>query len=497
MQTYYKILYNTTLRYGFRLKKINSYLKNPGKKIDQYLSILISNYFYKKNYKYAHIHFMFKTFRKYILKNHLFDKNQSILLANSGGIDSMVMTDLFLKMNISIELMHCNFNLRGNESNADEHFVKKFAAENGIPIHIKRFNTLGYASEKKVSTQMAARNLRYEWFETLINETGFLYYATAHHQDDQIETFFINLFRGTGVSGLRGIPKKNGHCVRPLLFASRKMIEHYAQANNIKFREDSSNYKDNYLRNKIRHFILPAIEKSESNFRNGFQNTFNFLADAENFITNEIDKKRIDFIENRGDLYFISIEKIINEKNGAFVLFELLKPFNFNHPTVLNIIKSLKNQAGKRFLSPTYELVIDREHLIISEIDDEIDKYYEIDEFTNEIDEPLKIKFKKELLKKGKSIPANNNIAYLDFEKLRYPLKIRKYREGDKFSPLGMKGKKKLSDFFIDEKIPLPEKRNIWLLISGEDIAWIINYRIDDRFKISSNTTTALVVSLI
>jgi len=440
---------------------------------------------------------MFKTFREHILKNHLFDKNQNILLAISGGIDSMVMADLFLKMHISIGLIHCNFNLRGNESDADEHFVKKFANENGIPIHVKRFNTLAYAAEKKISTQMAARDLRYAWFEALINETGFHYYATAHHQDDQIETFFINLFRGTGVSGLRGIPEKNGYCVRPLLFARRKMIEHYAQANNTKFREDSSNYKDNYLRNKIRHFVLPALEKSEGNFRKGFQNTLNYMADAENFISDEIDKKRIDFIEKQGDLYLISIEKILHEKNGAYVLFELLKPFYFNHTTVLNIIESLQNQPGKRFLSPTYELVIDREHLIISEINDENDKYYEFDEFTNEIDEPLKIKFKKELLEKGKSIPANNNIAYLDFEKLRYPLKIRKYREGDKFSPLGMKGSKKLSDFFIDEKIPLPEKRNIWLLISGEDIAWVINYRIDDRFKIVSNTTTTLVVSLI
>jgi len=440
---------------------------------------------------------MFETFKKYILKNHLFDKGQSLLLALSGGIDSMVMTNLFIEMGIRIGLMHYNFNLRGSESDADEHFVKNFATENGIPFYAKKFNTLAYASEKKISTQMAARDLRYEWFEELIIETGFHYYATAHHQDDQIETFFINLFRGTGVSGLRGIPVKNENCVRPLLFASRKMIEQYAQANNIKFREDSSNLQDKYLRNKIRHFVLPALERSEDNFRKGFQNTFNFLADAESFIIDAIDEKRIDFIDNRGDLNFISIKKILREKNRAFVLFELLKPFNFNHPTVLNVLDSLQNPPGKRFLSPTHELVIDRDSIIISEIVDTHDEFYEIDEFTNEISEPLKIKFQKEILDKDKSIPRDKNIACLDFEKLCYPLKIRKYRDGDKFSPLGMKGKKKLSDFFIDEKIPLPEKRNIWLLTSGEDIAWIINYRIDDRFKITNTTTTALIVSLI
>lgn len=440
---------------------------------------------------------MFESFRKYILKNHLLTKNQGLLLAISGGIDSMVMADLFRKMDINIGLMHCNFNLRGNESDADEHFVKKFAAENGIPFYAKRFNTSEYASEKKISTQMAARDLRYDWFEELINETDYLFYATAHHQDDQIETFFINLFRGTGVSGLRGIPEKNGNCLRPLLFASRKMIEDYAQLNNIKYREDSSNSGDKYLRNKIRHFVLPALEKSDGNFRIGFQNTFSYLADAESFINNEIEKKRIDVIETRGDQYLISIGKILHETCGAFVLFEFLKPFNFNHPTVVNILESLQNQPGKRFLSPTHELVIDREDIIISPIDELNDSIYKIDEFTNEINEPLKIKFQKELIEKDRNIPANKNVAYLDFEKLCFPLQIRKYHEGDKFYPLGMKGKKKLSDFFIDKKIPLPEKRNVWLLTSGEDIAWIINYRIDDRFKISEETTKALVVSLI
>lgn len=440
---------------------------------------------------------MIEAFKGYISKNQLFEAGQKILLAVSGGIDSMVMASIFLQLGINTGLAHCNFKLRKTESDEDEIFVKEIAHKYNIPLYVKRFETSDFACEKKLSIQVAARDLRYEWFGQLIEEENYDFYATAHHFDDQIETFFINLLRSSGISGLRGILPKTGNCIRPLLFATRKMIEQYAFENNVNYREDSSNSKDDYLRNRIRHYIIPALEKSEKNFRTGFQSTLSILSETEKFIQTEMNKKITDFVTHRDDSVLVNMKKLSQEKNLSFVLFELLKPYNFNYSTTLNIVESLDKQSGKVFLSASHELVIDREFIIISKLLRRNDEVFEIQEDSKEIFTPIHLVFETIIFNKNTPILPEKNIAFFDLNKLNFPLKLRRYREGDKFYPLGMNDQKKLSDFFIDKKIPLPEKRIIWLLISGEDIAWIINQRIDDRFKISCETTKALVVKLI
>lgn len=443
---------------------------------------------------------MIKIFLQHLLQTNLFWGNQKILLTVSGGIDSMVMAHLFKHSGIDtqIGIAHCNFGLRGNESDADEKFVEQVAQSWKAEYFVKKFNTRSYMTQNKMSVQVAARELRYRWFEELIRNTDFDFYATAHNFDDQMETFFINLLRGTGVSGLRGIQAKNGNCIRPLLFAPRKMIEQYASVHNIQFREDSSNIKKNYLRNRIRHYVLPALENAEKEFRKGFQNTFGVLAQTEQFIEDEIAKKRLALVEIHNTFLSISIEKLKQEKNMDFVLFNLLSPFNFNYSNIFNINASLGKQSGTKFLSSTHELVIDRGKLLISEITHKKEyEEYDICEGVDEVAEPIKIKIKRVEIDKSKPIQADNNIAFLDLNKLTFPLKIRKFQRGDVFYPLGMCTRKKLSDFFVDQKISLPAKRNIWLLCSGDEIAWIIGHRIDDRFKITDKTATILILSLI
>lgn len=440
---------------------------------------------------------MLEPFLKYAKDYCLVEKEKSVLLAVSGGIDSMVMVDLFVKSGFSAGFAHCNFGLRGAESDADAAFVQEMAKKYNCPVYFKNFDTSRYAIEKKISIQMAARDLRYAWFDKLIQNTEYGCYATAHHFDDQVETFFINLIRGTGIAGLTGIAPLKGRCIRPLLFADRKMIEEYAKKNDIPSREDSSNLKDDYLRNRIRHFVLPELEKADMHFKSGMDNTFEALADAGEFIATEISIKCRSICTQKKDGEFnINIQKLKQEKHPGFVLFHILKPLGFNHSNVSNIIASIDREPGKCFLSRTHELVIDRDLLIVSARNDETGKAAEIPASAQEILSPVHLAIEIFAFD-GQAIPRSPDIAWLDYDKLHFPLVIRNYTQGDSFVPLGMKGHKKLSDFMIDRKIPLPEKRNIRLLTSGDEIAWVIGFRIDDRYKVTSKTNRVLALRLI
>ena len=439
---------------------------------------------------------MLKKFLKYVEEYCRIVTGQKILLAVSGGIDSMVMADLFVKSGFSAGFAHCNFGLRGVESDRDAAFVKDMAEKYNCQIYIKTLDATGYSYSKKVSIQMAARDMRYDWFEELIQNTDYNFYATAHHFEDQVETFFINLLRGTGIAGLTGIAPVKGHCIRPLLFAERKMIEEYAKKHDILFREDSSNLKNDYLRNRIRHFVLPELEKTDAHFKSGMENTFRALAEAGDFITNEISEKRGSVCTLKDGGLIINIQKLKQEKHPGFVLFQILKPLGFNHSTVSDIIQSLDSEPGKRFLSRSHELVIDRNMLIVSDAVDETGETVKISQSVKEIFSPVHLLM--EILEyQDQEIPKSPDIAWLDYDKLSFPLEIRNYQPGDAFVPLGMKGRKKLSDFMIDLKIPLPEKRNIRLLTSNDEIAWVIGYRIDDRFKVTQNTSRILMLHLI
>ncbi len=434
---------------------------------------------------------------QYLSDNNLIYDHQKVLLTVSGGIDSMVMTHLFKQVGIEYAIAHCNFGLRGNESDEDAFFVQEVAQVQGIPFYIKRFDTKEYAKQNKLSIQEAARSLRYNWFESLIKETDLDLYATAHHFDDQTETFFINLFRGTGISGLRGILPKNGNCIRPLLFASRARIVKFAIENRINYREDSSNANNDYLRNRIRHNILPALEKTNSGYRIGIQNTFKALSSTEHFVLSQIDALKKRMFRKCQQHFEISIVELLKNECPDFVLYELLKPFDFNFAVVKNIIKSLNGEPGKIFLSFTHEVILDRKTLLISPLIIQETEIFEIDENKTEIFQPLHFKLEIKPLTKKSVIEKNPDIAFLDFNKIKFPLRIRKYQQGDYFYPLGMKNRKKLSDFFIDNKFSLLEKRNTWLLLSGKEIAWVVGKRIDERFKLTSQSENAIIIRLI
>ncbi|MBE0638150.1 MAG: tRNA lysidine(34) synthetase TilS [Bacteroidales bacterium] len=443
---------------------------------------------------------MLQKFHQYIKSQGLFTSSSKIILTVSGGVDSMVMTKLFELSGFYFGIAHCNFKLRGTESDADAEFVQRIATELGVSFYLKEFETGSFAIENRISIQQAARDLRYRWFDELIQESDFNHYATAHHFDDQIETFFINLLRGAGISGLRGILPKNGHCIRPLLFANRIEIEAFARKHKLSFRTDSSNQSDHYLRNRIRHFVLPAFEKTRPDFRAGFESTFRNLADAENFIKAKIEKISSETMSKEDKYWKIHLGKLQMHRPLSFILFELLKPFGFNYENVLMILDSLSGIPGKSFFSPTHKILLDREYLVISELQDEDDNepdHFFITEDLVLLDFPLKLSIDKTFFSVNDTLDISKCVAQLDVDKLNFPLEIRKPDIGDFFYPLGLGGKKKLSDFFTDEKFSAIQKQNTWLLLSSGEIVWIIGYRLDDRFKITPETRKILKITLL
>jgi tRNA(Ile)-lysidine synthase len=437
-----------------------------------------------------------KGFLNFIEKESLFAETDKILLTISGGLDSMVMLELCSRAGFDIGIVHCNFSLRGIESEGDANFVSNIAQNKKMPYFEKSFETEEFAASNNYSIQEAARVLRYQWFEELCQQEGFGCYATAHHFDDQLETFFINLFRGTGVKGLRGILPKNGKCVRPLLFATRDQILEYAVINKVPYREDSSNKSDKYLRNRIRHKILPALESVKPDYKAGFKKTFQLLAGAEDFIDSEIGKFRKCLFREDKDQVLVAIDKINNLPNIEFYLYELLKPFGFNEDAVGNIPALLNRTPGKVFLSKTHQLLIDRDDIIITRIEKLKPEIFSIDAGQFDIDEPLKLTLECLPINEDFVINPDQNIAQLDREKLDFPLQIRKWKKGDYFYPLGMNGRKKLSDYFIDQKFSLLDKQNAWLMLSGKKIVWIIGHRIDDRFKFDPQTKRVFKISI-
>lgn len=443
---------------------------------------------------------MIKRFQHYCKKEKLFSKGQKILLTVSGGIDSMVMLKLFELSGLNFGIAHGNFHLRGAESDADTEFVRGVADKLNVPFFAKDFNTAGYAAREKLSIQQAARDLRYRWFEKLIDDTGFNLYATAHHFDDQIETFFINLLRGTGVSGLCGMPLRQGRCIRPLLFATREEIENFARQNKVLFREDSSNLETKYLRNKIRHFVLPSLEKANKDYRKSFSQTFDNLNDTLAFLKNEIEKIKKEVIRKKGEHTIISTEKLRQYAPVKYVLFEILKDYQFNSAKVSDIVKHLGRSSGKIFYAPHHQALLDRDALIISILKNPSDQKEDVILVENGagfMDHPVKMTFEKKPKDANFKIDPDPGSAQLDYHKLEYPLRIRKPETGDYFFPLGLGGRKLLSDFFSDLKLPAVEKQQVRVLLSGSRIAWVIGLRMDDRFKVDSSTQEIFYIRLI
>ena len=439
---------------------------------------------------------MLERFRKHIRANSLCSDDDRILLAVSGGIDSVVMTDLFAESGFSPGLAHCNFGLRGGESDGDEAFAASLAEQYSMEFHVRRFPTAEVAERDRISIQMAARNLRYEWFEELRESCNYTWIATAHNQDDVLETFFINLSRGTGIRGLTGIPPRAGRVIRPLLFAPRKDIAEYADRKGLAYREDSSNDSDKYLRNRIRHHLIPMLEEQNPSFRKSLMGTMSKLAGTEKIFIRELGKIKDSVLERREGKILVKITELERDPSMTTILYEILSDFNFPSATIESIGKSLGGNPGKQFYSPTHRLVKDREELIITPLpeDEQRRVYLELGE--GGTSEPISLDWEIVENTPKLHIPGDPHIACLDLDLLDFPLILRHRQAGDYFHPFGMNGRKKISDFLIDEKLSLPDKENVWLLASGPNIVWVIGHRIDDRFRITEKTRHVLMIRL-
>ncbi|WP_445723121.1 tRNA lysidine(34) synthetase TilS [Flavobacterium sp.] len=414
-----------------------------------------------------------------------------MLLAVSGGVDSMVLLDLFYKLRFDICVVHCNFQLRGKESDGDELFVQVKSKKLKVKSYFIRFDTEKYSKENKLSIQIAARKLRYNWFQELLSENQLDYLVTAHHLDDNVETFLINFTRGTGLEGLTGIPTQNGNIIRPLLPFSREEIENYALENKIQWREDSSNASDKYFRNKLRHDVVPILKELNTGFLSSFQKTISHLNDTKGMADDAsyiVYKEVATEIE---DTINFDLNKLLQIPNYKTYLHSFLKQYDF---TAWNDIYDLVTaQSGKQVFSNTHVLLKDRNKLILSErkaaSNNEV---YFIDSIESKVNIPLKLSITR--FSGGKDV--NSNCIFVDEDKIKFPLTIRKWQEGDEFYPFGMTGKKKLSKYFKDEKYSLLDKENQWLLCSADQIVWVIGKRADNRFKTQKTTQNIIKIEV-
>lgn len=437
---------------------------------------------------------MLEEFKRFAVKNSLFKKADKTLITVSGGRDSIVLCELFYKAKLPFSIAHCNFQLRGKEANDDEDFVKKLALKYNVEFFTKRFKTKEFAEKNKLSIQQAARVLRYEWFEEVRQKNNCNFIATAHHKDDELETFFINLVRGTGIAGLHGILPKRGKIIRPLLFADRNEIDEFVKKNKLQFREDSSNISDKYLRNKIRHKILPLFEEINPVFRRTLSEEITRLSEVEKVYNYFISANEKEVLKNNS----ISISVLKKSPFASTLLYEILKKYQFNSSVANEVFSSLDSESGRQFLSSTHRLVKDRDRLIIAKrTTTGSNTVLSVSQNEKMLNSPLKIELLKVKNSPDFKISTDSNIACLDFEKLTFPLIIRKWRNGDFFYPLGMRKKKKLSNFFTDIKLSIPEKENIWLLCSDDKIVYIVGKRIDERFKIGKQTKLIYIVRCI
>lgn len=434
---------------------------------------------------------MLKKAAQHMAEELPFLKKASLLIAVSGGLDSVVLTHLLHRLDYNIAIAHCNFNLRGIESDLDEKFVLELGNSLGTTTHLTSFQTTEIATKNKNSIQLSARNLRYDWFQQLLLNHKYDYVLTAHHLDDNLETFLINFSRGTGLDGLLGIPVINENIVRPLLPFSRDEIKQFAISEKITWREDKSNASNKYLRNKIRHQIVPVLKEINPNLLDSFLKTNRFLKQSQNLIDENIQaiKEGIWFEDSNG-IIKIDIVKLKQSKNPKAILYQLLKDYQFT--AWEDIYHLLEAQSGKKIFSKSHQLLKDRMFLLLSKktLSSKSDTIFKIDENTEQIDAPIYLKFTKVTALGLKS----KNQIYIDKDLLSFPLHLRKWQKGDIFYPSGMKGKKKLSDYFKDEKFSLLAKDQTWILCANNEIVWIVGKRQDERFIAESTSKNILQI---
>lgn len=427
---------------------------------------------------------MLTRFLAFIKENKLIDKDEKVLVAVSGGIDSMTMLQLFQKTSYKFACVHCNFKLRNSDSEKDERFITSYCASHNIPLYKTSFETIAIAKKRKISIQEAARDLRYQYFDDIANQHNYHKIAVAHNLNDTVETFLINLTRGSGIAGLTGISVKYLNIIRPLMFAHRQEIEEYVQNNEITYRTDKSNFDTKYTRNKIRHEILPLFEQINPSFLNTIAETTERLSEVSLIYHESIEALKAKYMKEKSGLISINKSFFLNTSNT--VRYEFLKAYGFSIDTVQKLAN--EHHTGKQYISGKYCLTIDREAILLEEIK-ETTTNWDIDisrDGTTAF--PIYLKWHSFELGSSFKLPRSKHLVAFDKDKLNNKMQLRFWKEGDFFYPLGLGKKKKLSDFFIDQKVPLPLKNKIPMLCSGDDIVWITNYQIDDRFKITAQT---------
>lgn len=433
--------------------------------------------------------------RTYIEKQQLLSSDGPVLVGLSGGADSVALLALLVQLDYPCVALHCNFHLRGNESVRDEQFAREMARTLDVPFYKIDFDTAAYGAEHHLSIEMAARELRYNWFEEMRLRLGAQAIAVAHHRDDSVETVLMNLVRGTGIRGLGGIRPKNGYVVRPLLAVSRSEILDWLAEQQLSYVTDSTNLSDAYTRNFVRLRVLPLLEELNPSVKAAIARTADHLAETEAIYLYVVEKARRELLKED---FRIPIARLMEYPSPATILYELLKPYGFTRQVADDVFRSLTGESGKMFYSPDYRLLKDREYLLLSPVKKEEEREYTftVDDIVEEVWRgPVELSFFKSVITTDFCFRKDKHIAYFDYDKLSFPLTLRKWKEGDWFIPFGMKGRKKLSDYFSDHKFSRMDKEQTWLLCSGENILWIVGERSDNRFCIDKTTKSVLVVN--
>lgn len=432
----------------------------------------------------------------FILRHHLLSKNQVVLVGVSGGVDSIVLLHILLSLDYACVVAHMNFGLRDQEADADEAFVKAFCERNGCEFQSKRVETKSYALDKGISIEMAARELRYSWFSDIIKETDAELIAVGHHLNDSIETVFLNLTRITGIRGISGIAPANGNVIRPLLCLKQDEVLEYAKENRLKYRIDCSNEDVIYKRNLVRHQIIPKFYELESSFANNMNRTLSYLRDTKELVDDYTAMWKSNNLIKENGIWRILFRSVCDKSYGRLLLYEALKDFGFKNDQVLLIYDAALKEPGRRFFTDKFVLYVDRDAWQIADLDDseEHSVFSEVDS----IPFNLCVRDKRlELLEVKKDetfiLPKKISKVAIAADKLKFPLVIRKWKKGDWFVPFGMKGRKKISDFLIDNKVSLLNKANVYVLISGDDIVWVMGFRLDNRFKVDNDTSNVLI----
>ena len=428
-----------------------------------------------------------------LIKDGTLTKKEVLLVAVSGGIDSMTLLHFLKVEGYIVKAIHCNFQLRGEESEQETKMIQSFCESKNIPFLFQYSDAKKYADTHKLSLQMAAREIRYSWFEELVGRNEGKFVLTAHHRQDQVETFFINLLRGSGLKGLKGIPVKNKFVIRPFLNISRSQIEQYAKANQVPYHHDSSNFEKKYLRNKIRHELLPVLKTINPSYEQTLQGEMKIISEAHQLLLSQLEKMKADCTCYHNKALYVSKHKLKNSETPQLLLHHILYPLGFNPTKIQNILDGIENESGNLFYSESYRLTSDRENWIL-----EKQSEIPLQDQTYDLQHGLILDgmiFQAEELEDSQFFHESQKIS-IDINKLSAPLILTHWQQGDRFYPLGMQGSKKLSDYFVSQKMSKSDKEHQWILRSGDEIVWVVGRRLDSRFAVSAETKKSLVITI-